>query len=271
MKQLRVIRIIVAALFLTACIACLLVGPNVYRMARMAVRLQIILAGASVSLGVTAVWLIITFIFGRVYCASVCPVGILSDCFFAIRRKIPQLNKPFTYRHPSRFAWQILLVYVICLIVGVSVVTFALGPFNIVRNMVAIANPDAVKSTWATLSLGSVTGVILGIISFIGIAFSSLRNGREFCSRICPVGTALGYVQSQARVHIEIDPDRCTSCGLCEEICRTQSIKVVSRYVDQCRCVRCFDCVAECPENAIRYQLNRNLPATPMFRKARTK
>ncbi len=200
-----------------------------------------------------------------------CPVGVISDIFIAIRRRIPKLNKPFSYRHPSRFSIHILLVYVICLVIGVSVVTFTIGPFNMTRNMAAVVNPEAIRDTWGTIAPGIITGIVLGAISIVGLGVSSLLRGREFCSRYCPVGTAMGYVQEYARLHIEFDPDRCTSCGLCEDRCPTQSIKVVSRYVDEHRCVRCFDCVAVCPENAIRYQLNRNRPASALMRKASSK
>lgn len=256
---------------MTACCACLIMGPHVHPMARAAQKLQITLTTASVSLGITAVWLVITFVFGRVYCASVCPVGVLSDIFFLVRKRVPKLNKPFKFRHNSRVGLHLLWIYILCLVVGVAAVTFILEPYSMARNMASVFNRDATASTWATISLGSLTGVGVGILSFLAIALSSLRYGREYCSRYCPVGTALGYVQEYSRLHIDIDPDRCTSCGLCEDICRTQSIKVVSRYVDQQRCVRCFDCVAKCPEGAIRYQLNRNTPRSPLLRKVGSK
>ena len=85
------------------------------------------------------------------------------------------------------------------------------------------------------------------------------------CEAQCPVGAI-----SMGDGKFEIDPDKCISCGHCEDICRSQCIKTVSRYVDTSRCVRCFDCVAECPTGAIRFQINRNRrPATPLLRKTR--
>lgn len=271
MKQLRAIRILFAALFLAACTACLVIGPNVHPMARAAQTLQISLAASSVALGVTAFWLVVTFLFGRLYCASVCPIGIISDLFLGVRRAIPRLNLPFRYRHPSHIGRNLLWVYVLSVIFGISIVVFIIEPYNMARNIAAMANTQAIASTWGTVGRGAVTGIAIGILSLLFIAISSIWHGREFCSRFCPLGTALGFVQEHARMHIEIDPDRCDSCGICEDRCRTQSIKVVSRYVDQTRCVRCFDCVADCPRGAIRYQLNKNRPASPLMRKAGSK
>ena len=271
MKQLRAIRILLAILFLIAATVCLVIGPQFHPMARAAYSLQIILSAASVTLGATVVWLLLTFLFGRIYCSTACPVGTFSDIFFRIRSKIPRLAKPFRYRPRSKFAIHILWIYALCLIAGISVVPFIIEPWNIARNIAATANPHIIDSTWLTISLGSATGIAAGIVSALLIAVSSLFYGREFCSRYCPLGTALGFVQERSLWHIEFDPDRCTNCGICEENCRSQSIKIVSRYVDESRCVRCFDCVANCPEAAIKYQFNRNRPATPLFHKAKTR
>ena len=46
-------------------------------------------------------------------------------------------------------------------------------------------------------------------------------------------------------------------------------LKVVGRYVDNGRCVRCFDCIAVCPNDAIRLQANRNRPANPLLRRTK--
>lgn len=260
-----------ATLFLIACAACLLIGPQVHPMAGAAQWLQISLSASAVSLGVAGVWLAVTLFFGRIYCSTVCPIGTLSDIFLHIRRRIPRLNKPFAYRHPGKAGLKIAILYLVSVVAGVSVVTFTIEPYNMARNISATVNRDAVADTWANIAPGVTAGIIIGIVTVVAIGATSLRHGREFCSRYCPVGAVLGLAQEHARMHIEIDPDRCNSCGLCEERCRTQSIKVVSRYVDQNRCVRCFDCVADCPEGAIRYQSNRNRPASPLMRKARSK
>lgn len=259
------------ALFLLGVAVCLLLGTHVHPMARMAGAVQILVSASAVSAGVALFWLAVTFVFGRLYCASVCPVGVLSDIFLRVRRRIPRLNRPFTFRARSRLDVPLLWIYVVCVMVGLSVVVFAVQPYNITRNMASAVRPALTEATWGTLGLGAAVGIATGVVSFIIIAVTSLLRGREFCTRWCPLGTALGIVQERALMHIEFDPDRCRSCGLCEARCRAQAIKMVSRYVDQTRCVRCFDCVADCPNGAIKYQLNRNRPASPLMRKVGSK
>lgn len=269
MKQLRAIRILLAVLFFIALTACLIFGPQVHPMARGAAQVQIVLSAASTTLGATLVWLLITFIFGRVYCSTACPIGTLSDIFLRIRRKIPRLNRPFKYRSSSAWAIHGVWIYILSLLVGIVVVPWTIEPWNIARNIAASVNPETVSTTWATISLGVGTGIAAGAVSAILIAATSLWRGREFC-RWCPLGNTLGALQTRSVMHLEINPDKCISCGRCEDICRTQSIKVVSRYIDDSRCVRCFDCGAECPADAIEYKTNRNRPATPLFRRYRS-
>lgn len=268
MKQIRAIRILAAALFFAASVVCLIIGSKAHPLARTAGNLQILLSVASSTIGVTLVWLLITFLFGRIYCATVCPVGTLSDIFLTIRRKIPRLNKPFRYRPRSKWAIHILWIYLLCVLSGVMAIPFIIEPWNMARNIASAANPQAISDTWATIGLGTAVGVCAGIISAFALAIFGLWHGREFCTRFCPLGTALGFLQEYSIMHIEIDPDKCISCGKCEDNCRAQCVKVVSRYIDASRCVRCFECVANCPTGAIRYQINRNMrPASPLMRK----
>lgn len=269
MRQIRIFRIFLATMFFIATVAYLIIGPQVHPMAVGSQKTQIILSAGTTVIGTLLVWLVLTYIFGRIYCSTVCPIGTLSDIFIHIRRKIPRLNKRYSYTPAKRWSIHILLIYVICLLAGVWTVPFLIEPWNIMRNITSAINPSAVEATWINLGIGVATGIASGIVSLVLIAAYSLFRGREFCTDICPLGTAMGLLHEHNIYHIEIDPDRCVSCGACEDICKASCIKVAGRYVDNSRCVRCFDCLAVCPEDAIRYQPNRNRPATPLFRKTK--
>lgn len=270
MKQVRVLRIILAIVFLLASAAALIVGSQTNALTRIAERSQIILSALSITAGTTLMWLLLSLLFGRIYCSTVCPVGTLSDIVAKCRRFIPKrYRKPYRYRHTSRASVHILWIYIVCLLVGIVGVPFLIEPWNIARNLTAGVNPDAVRLTWSTIGISALTGFIAGCVTFLAIALLSLFRGREFCTAYCPLGIGLGYLSAYSFYHIDIDRDKCTSCGLCEDICRAQCIKVVSRYVDNSRCVRCFDCVAKCPDDAIRFQINRNRPATPLMMRSK--
>jgi predicted NodU family carbamoyl transferase/ferredoxin len=56
------------------------------------------------------------------------------------------------------------------------------------------------------------------------------------------------------RSAIAVDPDRCTSCGRCAEVCPTGYLDASAQPTtpDLGACVRCHECVEHCPTDAIR-------------------
>lgn len=270
MRKLRIIRIFLATFFFCAAAAYLLIGQKVHPIVVVSLKTQIILSSVTVSAGVSLAWLLLTFLFGRIYCSTVCPIGALSDFFNLIGKRFPHRRPSFSYRNRRPWSIHILIVYLICIVAGITVVPYLVEPWYIMSNIAAAVNPSAIEATWIGLGTGAATGIVAGIVSFILIAAYSAWHGRAFCTDICPTGTALGLLHEHNIYHIEIDPDRCTSCGVCEDICRASCIKVVSRHVDNSRCVRCFDCLAACSDDAIHFQANRNRrPATPLLRKVK--
>lgn len=270
MRQIRIFRIFLEIIFFIATAAYLLVGPQLNPIDVISLKAQIILSVGAAGIGSLLVWIVLTLLLGRVYCSSVCPIGTLSDFFIWIRSKIPTLNRAFGYRQKRKWSIHIMLIYLICVLLGISVLIWILEPWNIMRNIAAIYNPDAIESTWISLGIGAGIGIAAGIVSLIFIGILSLRHGRRLCTDICPLGTAMGLLHEYTVCHIEIDPDMCTHCGDCEIICKAECIKVSQNLVDNARCVRCFDCLAVCPYDAIRFQMNRNRPATPLFQKTKS-
>ena len=269
MKGLRTVRIILSIFFFVAAVAYLTVSPVAHNPSvRFVERVQIVPSALASCMGAMLVWIVISFLFGRVYCSSVCPVGTLQDFIIPLRKYIKPLAKPFRYR-PAHFArYHILIVYLICLLLGATLVCIWIEPWEIMRNICGAISPTAAEAAWLTLGIGMGAGIASGILSAAAIIICALLTGRGFCTNVCPIGTALGCFHEYTLFHIEIDPDRCINCMKCEEVCKSSCVKVVGRYVDNSRCVRCFDCLAVCPNDAIRFQPNRNRPATPLFRRA---
>ena len=265
MKQLRIIRICLAVLFFIGAVAYLAIGMRVEHALKFVEEFQIIATSVSLSLGAIIAWFVITLLFGRLYCSTVCPLGTLQDIFGKGRKLIRKLNKPFHYRPASKMRYYILGAYIFCIIAGVAAVPFWLEPWSIMRNICGDIHPSAEKVEWVRMGIGVVYGIVAGVVSFILLLLVSLFTGRGFCTDICPVGTALGCFSNFSLYHIEIDPDRCINCMKCEDICPSQCIKVTLRHVDNSRCVRCFDCGGVCPNDAIRLQINRNRRMNPLL------
>ncbi len=252
----RSFRIVLALVMLFASLLWLVLGTSAPVYAIISEKAQIIPSAIQSCLGATVVWIIATILFGRIYCATVCPVGTLQDIVIWSRRK---LNSNFTFRfeESKKIRYPILLAYIVSLIMGAFVVAFVVEPWNIMRNAASAVRPADVAETWQSVGISVTIGAIVGMISLVAILIWACKYGKGFCTSVCPVGTALGCLHSQTLMHIAIDPDKCISCMKCEDVCSSKCIKVSQRFVDNSRCVRCFDCTAVCPNDAIRFQLNK--------------
>ena len=243
----------------------LLLGTRAPVYALIAEQSQIIPSAIQSTLGVTVAWIIATLLFGRIYCATVCPVGTLQDLVVWSRRK---LDPKHTFRYePQRKIWVIILIaYVGSLVAAIWAVAYVIEPWNIMRNAASAVRPADTETTWQAIGVSLGTGVAAGVVMIAVVLFCAWKWGRVFCTTVCPIGTALGCLHSQSLMHIAIDPDKCISCMKCEDVCASKCIKVADRHVDNSRCVRCFDCTAVCPNDAIRFQLNRGRNRqTPML------
>lgn len=285
MKTLRIIRMIVAALFLAATVAFFLTADNSIesihalrahnvlsfsQSAQVVPSDMIISTSLATGMGALLFWLCATFFMGRIYCSTVCPVGTLSDVFMRLRRELgklfpKRLRLQFRFKEATRVRYHIMALYFVCLVIGLLAIPFAVEPWNMARNAASIGNHSIVESTWGLLGVHMFLGVgITGVVTLSVVAVWGFIAGRDFCNVICPIGQAMALIDRYALLHIEFDPDRCISCLQCEEVCRSSCIKVTERRVDNSRCVKCLDCVAICPANAIRLQANRNRAATPL-------
>lgn len=279
MKTVRIVRMIIAAVFLAATVAYFLTG-NMETDTIDAVRAnhalsftqnaQVVPSSIALCMGALLFWLCATFFMGRIYCSTVCPVGTISDLFMRLRRELGKLfprrlRLQFRWKEASRMRYHIMALYYICLVIGIMAVPFALEPWNIVRDASALFDPDAVSTTWTVLGTGLVVGFVVGAVMLLAVAVWGFVSGRDYCNTVCPIGQTMALIDRYALLHIEFDPDRCISCLQCEEVCRSSCIKVTERRVDNSRCVKCLDCIARCPANAIRLQANRNRAATPLM------
>ncbi|KUG02951.1 hypothetical protein ASZ90_019658 [hydrocarbon metagenome] len=49
-----------------------------------------------------------------------------------------------------------------------------------------------------------------------------------------------------------IDKNKCSSCGLCADVCPVEAISIYGEYtIDQDKCIACGWCQGDCPAYAI--------------------
>lgn len=268
-KGLKHIRVILSIIFLMeACVSAVL-GASSPSHAMITERLQIIPSMLAASMGATIIWLIITLLIGRVYCSTVCPLGAIQDAIAAATRKLTGKRKAHRFRPARRIRYGILLLYIVITIAGASAGAL-LEPWNWFEGFIGAVTPDHDAGIFAQFTANTAFGIVIALAAFAIIAIYAALTGRDFCNQICPIGTALGVIASRSALHIEIEPLRCISCMKCEDGCKASCISVKDRIVDNTRCVRCFNCIAVCPNEAIKLQFNRNSVISPMMRRTTT-
>lgn len=237
-------------------------------------KIQFIPACLSLSFVIVGIWLLITFFFGRIYCSSVCPLGIFQDIFSRI--PIPGKKKRFHYSPQKKILrWSFLLVMLITLIAGFTLFTGLLDPYSAYGRMVtALFKPAYLAANnlleWIFVQTGSyrfyrmeiilhsTAALITGVATFLLIGGLAWLYGRTWCNTICPVGTLFGGISRYSLFRIRINEERCIGCGICERKCKARCIDSKGKRVDNSRCVACFNCLSGCKFDAISYSASKS-------------
>jgi ferredoxin len=214
--------------------------------------------------------LLLTLLFGRVYCSFLCPLGTLQDLFTGLRTRIWR-KKRLKFMRPQPLAQYILLAAtVIPLFFGSLFVLNLLDPYsfsgkiftNLFRPAVYGANNLLVLllkqfnnfSVYPVeLKYVAAPSLLFSSALFIGIMLLSFFKGRWYCNAICPVGTVLGVLSRYSVFRIRISDAECTSCGLCIRSCKAGCIEMKTKNVDFSRCVACYNCFRSCENDGFTY------------------
>lgn len=266
MKQLRVV---ISLVMLAECCVWVLWGVAAPVHAQAARALQIVPSTLGATLGAGVLWLLLTLFAGRIYCSAFCPVGVLQDAAFRLRQLGPRRwrRRAFRYKPASRRRWVFLALYVGGVVAGIGFIPFLIEPWPVFANITAQTAGRALPHALASLGLGTLTGLLCAAVSAAVLLLYAVFTGRDFCNEVCPLGTVMAPLAAVSAFHIELIPDRCNACLRCQDVCKVSCISIPQRRVDNARCVRCFNCIAACDQDAIRFTANRNGIITPLFQR----
>jgi polyferredoxin len=288
---LKIIRVILALLVFIPLLLyfCDFAGVLPQRLHRLA-HIQVapaVLAGSAV---IMLVLLLLTVLFGRIYCSVICPMGILQDLIARFTKRGKKKNKHrrwFAYSKPQTILrYSLLAGCVLFLIFGITTPLLYLDPYsNFGRIAVSLFRPVVMEGNnlvnlialkfnnynFYQVTIYTVTSLSLAIavIALLTVGVMSLLRGRLFCNTICPVGSLLGLISKFSVFKVAIDRSKCTSCKLCERACKSQCINSKEKTVDSSRCVNCFNCLDRCKTNGIKYGFAYGKKSVPAVQSAR--
>ena len=169
-----------------------------------------------------------TFLFGRFYCAALCPFGILQDFIGFLSRRKGKTTANFmkTRYLIAGFAFGMLIS-------GWATPFLLLDPYSNSGRIVG------------SFSIGSM-------IPLAVIAVLAVWKKRIYCTAICPVGTLLGLTAKYGVFQLRLS-DRCVKCGMCVKVCPSGCIDPENGTLDNERCVRCMNCISVCRLHAVKF------------------
>ena len=293
-NSLRMIRSVMATLFFVAITLLFLdiTGALHIWLGWMA-KIQFLPAVLALNVGVIVALILLTLIFGRVYCSIICPMGVFQDVvthFSVARQRRKKNRKPFRYTKEVKWLrYGVWVLFIIAIIAGIHAFVAILAPYSaygrIVQNLFAPLY-GWVNNLLATLSeragsyafysrevwLRSLPTFIVAALTLIAIVILAWRGGRTYCNTICPVGTTLSFFSRFALFRPVIDADKCRNCKVCEHQCKASCINIDEHKIDYSRCVDCFNCIGSCKFDALKYRFacGKDSSATPQNVKADT-
>ena len=281
--MLRKIRAVLAAIFFTIITLLFLdFTGTIHAWFGWMAKIQFLPAILALNAGVVIILMILTLMFGRIYCSVICPLGVLQDI-------VSWINGRRGRKHRMRFSWSpakswlrygVLALFIVAIVAGIGSFAALLEPYSaygrIVSNLFAplyqwgnnvLAYIAERVDSYAFYSkdvwLKNIPTCIIAAVTFVIIVVLAWKNGRTWCNTICPVGTVLGWLSRYSLLSVKIDKDKCTSCGLCTRGCKASCIDYKGHAIDYSRCVACMDCIDNCTHGAISYSFRyrRQTPA----------
>ena len=234
-------------------------------------KIQFLPAVLALNVGVVVALVLLTLVFGRIYCSVICPLGVFQDILARLRRK---KNKYSYSREVKWLRYPVLVIFVIALAAGVGSVFQLLAPYSsygriatmvfqplwmLGNNLFASIAERVDSYAFYTVDvwMKSLPVLIIALVTLVVLLVLSWRGGRTYCNTICPVGTILSFLSRYSFLKIRFDEDKCKNCSLCSKNCKAACIDYKTHSVDYSRCVVCGNCISKCKFGALHYDNKR--------------
>lgn len=236
-------------------------------------KIQFLPAILALNVGVIVFLVVLTLLFGRIYCSVICPLGVMQDIFSWWGGK----HKKNRFSYSSAKNWLrygVLAIFIATMVAGFGAIALLIAPYSafgrIAQNLLAplwgwgnnllaylAERVDSYAFYPTEVWIGSLVTFIVAVVTLVVVGFLAWRGGRTYCNTICPVGTVLGALSRFSLFKPVINLDKCIDCKRCARNCKASCINVENHSIDYSRCVACFDCLDNCSKGAISYTMRR--------------
>lgn len=272
MNMLRRLRVTLAAVFFTLITLLFLdFTGTLHTWLGWLAKIQFLPALLALNVGVVVALVLLTLLFGRIYCSVVCPLGVMQDVVSWISGRRKKHKYRFSHSPEKRILrYGVLSLFIVAFIAGIGSFVALLAPYSsygrIAQNIFqpvyifgnnlmawAAERVDSYAFYSREVWLRSLPTFIIAAITLVGIGVLAWRNGRTYCNTVCPVGTILSLMARFSWFKVKVDETKCNKCGLCSRSCKSACIDFKNSKIDYSRCVVCGDCIDKCRKKALSY------------------
>lgn len=180
----------------------------------------------------TLLIILITLVFGRVWCGWLCPQTVLADFtpFVDTARNSGLGQKMAAYA----------LTFLISIIVAASLIWYFVSPYEFIPRFFEGTLGETTWGFW----------IVLTIIIFLNYAL--LRH--KWCATVCPYAKMQSVIFDKSTLIIELDPqraDECIDCKSCAKVCPTG---IDIRQGLDAACINCAECIDACNKVMARFK-----------------
>ena len=169
-----------------------------------------LVAGATLPAGVLVFFVLplaFVLLFGRVFCAGVCPLGAVQELVLVRSTRVPRWLDSLLGSLPYIY----LAVAVLFAATGLGFLVCRYDPF---------------------VRIFRLSGEMHMLIVAGAFVLLSLFVGRPFCRWLCPYGALLAILGLLARREVRIPPGECVNCHLCRNSCPYGAIRPLTEAED---------------------------------------
>ncbi len=232
--------------------------------------------------------LVVTVVFGRVFCGWFCPLGTLNNIIGSLRQSFRRIT-----RQKEGFSrWQRAKYFVLVAMLAMSAAGAqwmgVLDPFSLLYRSIALTVMpilDIAMSATANViylsdpSIGalhlrdlsepiyrwwqdSITATEVRVFSgsgpvfliFIAVLVLNLVRNRFWCRYICPLGALLGTFSVRPFLRLVSDPEACNNCAHCTKACPAAAQPELPGQWLATECFGCWNCVDTCQNEALDFK-----------------
>lgn len=184
---------------------------------------------------------IITILFGRVFCGWICPATFLYELNTNFALLLGRLGlRVHRWQLDKRIKYYVLAVGLL--------VTAGLG----LMVLAAIYPPAIIgREIYYAIAMDGLGSSIMFFL--ITLVFDILIARRGFCRYLCPGGALYSLLGRYRLLRIQRVVSQCNDCNRCNSICEFGLQPMQDRFGQECN--NCTACIAICPTNALNFKI----------------